>query len=1021
MNNRRLHLLRKAAQSQAFSLVEVVLAIGVTSFALLGMVALLPMGSRLRAKPRFDRALETLRAIHRSTHFVGGCRVSEPSAGGRALDWVSVFPLEFPFLRAVYEPQGVAGVANYVVGAMMTPDHAHFGERLAASCRSRALPLALFEVPAVHRSISVLGTGDPRYTKANFVHFLLGRYKCPVLYVDVDCEIVQEPVLMNDLAARKVDFAIFNWFAEEHTEAYVPAVIDSQDSSVSSSGRFYRFSHSIDVVSQTQLLCSGAVQWYNDTDAARHLLGAWQSVIERAPGRADDKCLDLAFNNYLTEAPKLKTAWLEKRYARYAWWIYERPIIDHPEFPSSGDGFVQLDELEGKPRFHRHLLRQTSVDYVFPKDCLIDSQTRTIFRFDNGTWRPVGPVSTPLWLTSPLTASRRDVAASAESRFHEALALHQQLRLDQAERAYEEVVAAQPRHVKALNFLAVLALESRRMDRALQMTARALEADPHNAGTHLLHGHALAELHRYAEAVASYDQAITFKPDLVEAYFHRGNVLAELGLHAPAVASYDKAIELRPDQPEVHNARGLSLYELKLYEAALASHDSAIAIKPEYAEAHLSRGNALHQLRRSADALGSFNRAISHREDYALAYSNRGNVLSELEQFEAALASYDRAVSLDPRRPEFHCNRGTLLVELQRYDEARTSFDRALDIDPDHALAHFGRSFPALLMGDFENGWRDFEWRWKNEHIATSKERRQFSAPRWQGDASLAGKAILLHSEQGLGDTIQFCRFAEILAKQGARVILEAPKSLLGLLASLRGVTQLVAQGDPLPTFDYWCPLLSLPMALNIKIDSIPARIPYLQSRVERVRYWRDKLGPRTKARVGLVWSGGFRPDQPELWAVNGRRNIPLRRLAGLKHPDIQYYSLQKGQSAEQELARLTEQNWDGPALIDYTSELHDFEETAALVAQLDLVISVDTSTAHLAGALGKPVWLLNRFDTCWRWLANRTDSPWYPSLRPPPPPPPLYRQARRGDWESVLRDVGHGLEQLVLDGHAGR
>jgi hypothetical protein len=279
-----------------------------------------------------------------------------------------VFPIELPSIRAVSDPRPAIDTARYVIGAMMTPSHARFGERLAASCRAHSLPLALFEVPSIHRSISPQGSLDLRYTKANFVHFVMERYQRPVLYVDVDCVIAQRPARIDELMAARVDFGIFNWLAEEHTESYIRANITVQDGAVerNTDGRFYRFSHSIDLMSQTQLLGSGAVQWYNNTDAARRLLGGWQAVIDMSPCSADDKCLDFAFNNYPKEDPPLTAAWLEKSYARYAWWIYQRPVIDHPEFPHPGKGFVPIDEFEGKRRIYINLLRQGNVDYVFP-------------------------------------------------------------------------------------------------------------------------------------------------------------------------------------------------------------------------------------------------------------------------------------------------------------------------------------------------------------------------------------------------------------------------------------------------------------------------------------------------------------------------------------------------------------------------------------------------------------------------------------------------------------------------------
>jgi len=282
----------------------------------------------------------------------------------------------------------------------MTPSHAPFGARLSASCRAHSLPLALFEVPTVHRSISVKGSDDARYTKSQFIRFLFDRFERPVLYLDVDCVVAQHPARIDDLLAAQVDFAIFNWYAEEHTEAYVPTEVTLQDGSARrvTTDRFYRFSHSIDSLCERQLLCSGAVQWWNRTAPAVTLLEQWQRVIERSPGSADDHCLDYAFNNYPSVAAPLRAAWLPKGYARIAWWIYERPFIDHPEIPATVDGFVPLVEMDGKRRIYTQSLKQHEVAYVFPKDCLIDTETRTLFRLSNQGWRPVARFETPLWL-----------------------------------------------------------------------------------------------------------------------------------------------------------------------------------------------------------------------------------------------------------------------------------------------------------------------------------------------------------------------------------------------------------------------------------------------------------------------------------------------------------------------------------------------------------------------------------------------------------------------------------------------
>ena len=263
-----------------------------------------------------------------------------------------------------------------------------------------------------------------------------------------------------------------------------------------------------------------------------------------------------------------------------------------------------------------------------------------------------------------------------------------------------------------------------------------------------------------------------------------------------------------------------------------------------------------------------------------------------------------------------------------------------------------------------------------------------------------------MHSEQGLGDTIQFCRYAKLVKKLGARVVLEVPKPLLDLLNGLDGVDQLIESGKLLPAFDYHCPLMSLPLAFKTHLDSVPES-PRFKINQQKINFWKNKLGTESnfnkKPRIGLVWNGGFRPNQPEVWGVNQRRNLPLDHLKILKNTGIEFISLQKGEPAESEFRCKISEGWDGPDIKDYAGELQDFSDTAALVLNLDLVITVDTSTAHLAASLGKPVWLLNRFDTCWRWLLDREDSPWYPSMK-------IYRQPSHGDWDSVMTKVRHDL-----------
>jgi hypothetical protein len=449
------------------------------------------------------------------------------------------------------------------------------------------------------------------------------------------------------------------------------------------------------------------------------------------------------------------------------------------------------------------------------------------------------------------------------------------------------------------------------------------------------------------------------------------------------------------------------LQELERLEAALESYDRTIELRADFAEAWCARGLVLQKLQRLDAGLASYDRALSIKPDLAQAHCYRGNVLRQLGRFEEAIASFERAISLDPESVDAHANRGLVLYSMQRPQAAVDSFDRALALNPGLAEVQWNRALALLLGGDFERGWSAFEWRWRNPHLYLHDLRGRLSEPYWLGEEPLPGKTILLQGEQGLGDILQFCRYVPLVAAMGARVILEVPAQLATLLANLEGVTQLVTLGEELPAVDFSCSLMSLPAAFGTRLATIPGQIPYLHCGDAEKLFWKEKLGQHSKFRVGLVWSGGSRPHQPELRDVNERRNIPLEKLAPLANIDAEFYSLQKGEPAVSELAAAQSRSWNGPRLVDFTPLLSDFSVTAGLIENLDLVITVDTAIAHLAGALGKPVWILNRFDTCWRWLLERTDSPWYPTVK-------LYRQASPGDWDEVIRRVRTDLVQLA-------
>lgn len=400
----------------------------------------------------------------------------------------------------------------------------------------------------------------------------------------------------------------------------------------------------------------------------------------------------------------------------------------------------------------------------------------------------------------------------------------------------------------------------------------------------------------------------------------------------------------------------------------------------------------------SAEAVEFFDRALKIKPDYAPALCNRGTALLDLQRPEAALESFDRALRIKPDYALALHGRGNTLRQLRRYEEALASYGRALEIKPDDAEVHWNESLCRLLLGDFELGWRKHEWRWK--HGPSLAAFRNFAQPLWLGDAPLAGKTVLLHAEHGLGDTLQFCRYAPLVAARGARVVLEVPPALKSLCRTLAGVDTLLDYSETLPPFDLHVPLMSLPLAFGTRLDSVPAEVPYLHAEPGKVAAWQSLLGRRSKPRVGLVWSGS------PAHGNDYNRSLPFASLADLVADDaVEYISLQKEFRSEDE--QLVRQH-SGMRIV--SEQLKDFADTAALIETLDLVITVDTSVAHLAGALGKPVWILLPFAPDFRWLLEREDSPWYPSAR-------LFRQRDSGPWAPVLVEV----QKAVKEGFADR
>ena len=430
------------------------------------------------------------------------------------------------------------------------------------------------------------------------------------------------------------------------------------------------------------------------------------------------------------------------------------------------------------------------------------------------------------------------------------------------------------------------------------------------------------------------------------------------------------------------------------FTSAVPLFDQAIALDPLHAEAYYKRGNALKNLGRLDAAVASYDQAIEHKADHAYAYCNRGVVQQSLGLTAAALSSYDQAIAYDPTDAMAHYNRALLLQDCSRWNDAIVSYDRAIAIDPQFSDAQYNRALTLLFLGDFERGWRGYEWRWHNAQRLSIGAPRHFQQPLWLGEDSLEGKRLFLYSEAGLGDTLQFCRYATSAAALGATVLVEVQPPLVDLLSKLRGVSRVMAAGSISPSFDYQCPLMSLPLAFKTTLDRIPAAAKYLDSDQIKVARWRTRLGTRKRPRIGLAWSGN--PGN----TIDRRRSIRLADMAEHLPTEVEYFCLQK------EVRREDRATLDSNSRIfSFDDDSLDFANTAALCECMDLVISVDTSIAHLSGALGRRTWLLLPQVPDWRWMREREDSPWYLTMK-------LYRQKFAGNWNEVFARLGADLRR---------
>jgi Flp pilus assembly protein TadD len=598
----------------------------------------------------------------------------------------------------------------------------------------------------------------------------------------------------------------------------------------------------------------------------------------------------------------------------------------------------------------------------------------------------------------------------------------------QAELLCREILQADAGQADALHLLGVIAMQTGRAELGVDCLRTALQLRPDFADAHSNLGNCLLEQGKPAEAEVSLRQALRLRPDFAEAHNNLGISLRRQGKPAEAVASLEQALRLRPNYAEAHNALGICLQELGKPAEAMASFEQALYLNPNYAEAHHNLGLGLQSQDKLAEAAAHFQQAVllkphhvdAHnnlgsvllaqgkleeaaaccrqalalKPDFAEAHNNLGNILREQGNLADAEVSFRQALSGKPDSAEVHNNLGNVLLMQLRPKEAVPCFQQALRLKPDLADAHLTLGTSYLLLGNFERGWPEYEWRMKFQQVAPGP------APRWDG-GSLTGKTIVLHAEQGAGDNIQFIRYAAVVKERGATVVFDCYPSLCGVLASCPGIDHLVPRGGVLPAGDVQAPLLSLPGLCGTTLASVPARIPYLIADRGCVKAWQDRLAVFPGFKVGICWQG------TPTYKYDKHRSVPLTQFAPLTEvPGLRLVCLQQGAGREQ-WDQLPGQ-WPSIELPKRPEEpAQAWMDSAALICALDLVITVDTAVAHLAGALGVPVWVALPFAPDWRWLLERDDSPWYPSMR-------LFRQSRPGDWPGVFQRIRDALERQI-------
>jgi tetratricopeptide (TPR) repeat protein len=562
-----------------------------------------------------------------------------------------------------------------------------------------------------------------------------------------------------------------------------------------------------------------------------------------------------------------------------------------------------------------------------------------------------------------------------------------------AEFCCRRALARDSEHADTLHLLGILALHAAQYDQAVDLISRAIRREPRHDYLRSL-GTTLLKQGRHADALQVFDRSVQLYPDMAEPWRDLGNALATAGRRADALRCFQETIRRDTRDWDTANKAGVLLFEAGQLEEALACFTLCDSLQPDHVPTLYMRARTLHDLGRFAEALADNERVYAADPDNADVCHNIGNILRMLGREAEALVWLDRSLAMRPEAAATSTEKAIVLTALHRFDEAVAAFQQAILIDPNHVAAEWNLALLQLLLGDFTAGFRGREARWKIpsfSHIYPS-----LPQPIWLGNSDIAGKTILVCAEEGFGDTLQFVRYVPMLAARGARVLLMVQDALYPLLSGMTGIAQCLPRSAAhLPAFDLHCPISSLPLAFGTRLDTIPAAMPYLPAPAsDRAHAWDKRLGTHDGLRVGLVWSGN--PNHGN----DHNRSIPFQMLARILDVNATFISLQRDVRAEDK-ASLAQSG-----VVDVAADLTDFAETAALISRLDLVISVDTSVAHLAGALSCPTWILLPYTPDYRWLLDRDDSPWYPSAR-------LFRQDERRDYASVVEGVREELGKL--------